>query len=379
MIDNGMTRFGYLDRANIAVGMENLSKNVAFREKTFNVLYTEIGSNSTYLFQNLVSLGISATSSREISNYIIEKFGAVERKLRLEEEKRQVLQQKNDYQVAKKEFSSLLAKYQSGELIFDSSASGTSAFEYSNLLPESETQLLLNTKRIKISFSKDSLIKFLPAHFNNGNIYLVVSNDGKLLSLESLDKEKIISIVDYPLLNQWIKIDGQFFLTHKDKTFPVSYKCPAMVLETNNYVAENFFYFSIGNKEIEFINDKHIINSDFYNNIPGLEKKTFFIYEKDKIQSQILSLSGAKKISEVKKISNVGNASSIVNAMPNDNGRKAINDNLFRFIDATKKQSNSIRSLISNVDVGISQVKELDKSYALEVFNPYRGKFMKVR
>lgn len=372
---------GYSD-GDILRGMEKLDINKDFRKSTYRAWYRRVGGSGNFLMINLTSIGMSAQNASILSNYII-GFHNRENK---EEEKKE---QENNYNNAKQQYQKLIVDYKKGKLVEGDKLGLIDYIPNISLLNVDE-QLHIKAEKFNVEYQKDSILIFLSRYFENGAIYLKISKDGELVSIENKDASISLNTKDMPQLKKLVQVSGRFMLEINDEVIPVNYKFPALSYKKGSCSITNTYYFSFDKNDISFVKD----SLDVKNKTPKIRystkcpTNTLFIFEKDEIKKLIYTYLNVASVKEIKKISNTTSKAgsnilkvglTIATGIPLAGTETERNENLFKFIKKINREVFYLWDLTDTNSLSITDYKILNTEYTFEVYDPKEKQFTEIK
>lgn len=308
------------------------------------------------------------------------------------ESEKQISPNTNAALESKKQLIEVMSKYKSGEYVYSLGTNPIVQVEKSFLLSDDERKITLDAENIKITCVKDSLTEFLSNYFENENIFMIVSKEGHLVKVENDDESKVIDVKMYPKISRWIKLAGKFYLIFKDGKFPITVKYPLLSLQKQTRTNGNYYYFSIDGDSLGFVTDTINVAKDFYRffGIKEIQNhKPVFLFDKERVKSQVFTIAGVKKTKDLRKVANLGKSAGaslglgmlkVVSGIPLGSiDSRSVNDNFFRFVELKESEELECKSLSKLVDVNHRKSIELSTVYSLEVYNQYKSNFIKLR
>ena len=247
--------------------------------------------------------------------------------------------------------------------------------------------LEIDDRGFKVDYKLDSLINFLKVNFKNDDVFLTISKEGKLINIENETGNTSIESEYYPVLNDWINISGNFNLIIDRKLNPINYKYKAFSIRTYDCGIENNYYCSIGNKKIELLRDSTFIKSQkSIRELSFCSKNNILNFKTDQIGEELLKNLKFKNFHEIKKISNTTpkTSSTILKAgvtlatgIPIILTETDRNENIFKYSERIYRKAYQINDLKNQKEYQSFNI--LNKFYSLEVYNPKKKSFIKVK
>lgn len=243
----GMMVQGYHEKYKIDMGIENLISDYKFREASFKAWYQLTGSNKNLLYENLKSIGISASSANALVNYIISKRELeiikqkeLERKQDIISEKEQIIEQQKQEIIRKKQEAARREKERTLQSkIYDLSAFDHSEYvKYKDLLI-SDLKLYIKNKPIESNLKVHDTYKYI---FSNREFNVSEFTE----NISSVNNQN-------PLLFSSFKIKAVPNKQIDDVQVPVKFE----VSDINLDFVEGITTLKIkGNEKVKFLNDE---------------------------------------------------------------------------------------------------------------------------
>lgn len=368
-------------QSDIAVMVEKLAINETARNMVFKGLYDFTNGNEDFLFANLQGFELSASSSKSISSFIIQKYRAIEDRNDKADAARKV--RLND---------DLLNQYINGKELVETTAESLKLVLNQSEVGEHLNMFSANHDAVHVTYNIDSLKNYLPKYFQNEPIIFMVSNKGQLVSVENETGTVKLSISDHPFLKGWIQFEGVFRLQYKGQWHPVNYRYRALEISSIVKNRVSNYYFSIGKNQIENNIDQSAMEHLLKNkntDLANIEYENYYDFSKKEIEKSLFAYSGTNNYKDLKKVARIDFRSS---------GRKLLNlglsvgtgipvagldkpnynENCLRFIKMQKIEVTSLNDRIGVGNLNIEFQTRADEAFNLEAYNLKYKAFQKV-
>ena len=293
---------------------------------------------------------------------------------------------------AQKRYEELISSYISGNKTLNSED-----LDLTKVIPNSweikgQTQLEVISSGSKIYYEPDSLMPLLKKHFGNELIYLNVSKEGELTSIQNKGGTVSLSATTYPNLKRWITNVGSYQLRHKGSLYRINFQLLGLQLFSRTCTKSDIYYFKISGNEISYLKDstqlKALTAFKIKDNNDICPRKGFFNFDTNDLEKKILSFARVDDIKDLKKLMNksLGTGSNFllkagltlatgVPVLLNDTDK---NENLLRFDANYKREISYLIAKGETKALKIFEAPPIETNYQLNIFSGEKKDFVTV-